>query len=105
MRARLAQPEPLIQVLLGPRQVGKTTALKAALAGRGVYETADYPTPFAAEAIEGWWRRAEGSPDRILAIDEIQKISGWSEIVKRLWDLSGRRIRLVATGSSSLLLE
>ena len=42
---RLAEPKPLIQVLIGPRQVGKTTAVRAAMGGHGLYESADSPTP------------------------------------------------------------
>lgn len=105
IRQRLSESSPLIQVIIGPRQVGKTTALKMALGGRGIYETADYPTPLGFEVVEEWWLKAERSQDRILAIDEIQKISGWSEMVKLLWDRSEGKMRFLVTDSSALLLE
>ncbi len=105
IRDRLAEKEPLIQVVIGPRQVGKTTALKAALSGGGVYENADYPTPLPFTVIEKWWNEALRDPSRILAIDEVQKIPGWSEILKKLWDASDRVLKVVVTGSSSLLVE
>ena len=59
------------------------------------------------------WARArarietgEGVP--VLALDEIQKIPNWSEIVKGLWDAdrrSGRRLHVVLLGSSPLLVQ
>lgn len=105
IKHRLSEKSPLIQVILGPRQVGKTTALRAALQGQGVYETADYPSPLPHTVIEEWWQKALHHPQKILAIDEIQKIQGWTEVVKRLWDNSHHKIKLIATGSSALLME
>lgn len=102
---RLKEDNPLIQVIVGPRQVGKTTALKTAIGGKGIYETADYPTPLPYIVIEEWWEKALKHPDRVLAIDEIQKIPGWSEVVKKLWESSQERIKLIVTGSSALLVE
>jgi predicted AAA+ superfamily ATPase len=102
---RLAEPKPLIQVLIGPRQVGKTTALRAAMGGHGLYESADSPTPPSHEMLNQWWDQAIASGHRILAIDEVQKISGWSEVIKRRWDESPHALKVVLTGSSALLLE
>lgn len=104
LQSRIDEAAPLIQVMVGPRQVGKTTALRTALGGRGVYRTADSPVSLGADVISDWWREASSHPDRLLAIDEVQKIPGWSEAVKKLWDeRSG--LKLVVTGSSSLLVE
>lgn len=104
--ARLAEKEPLIQIIVGPRQIGKTTALKAALCGGdAIYESADYPSPMSNKAVAEWWERALKTKTRILAIDEIQKIVGWTDILKKLWDESGRVLKVVVTGSSALLLE
>ncbi|MBI2607180.1 MAG: hypothetical protein HYW49_13980 [Deltaproteobacteria bacterium] len=55
---RLKERNMLIQVVIGPRQIGKTTSLKAALAGRGIYHTADYPAPLPHTEIEKWWKEA-----------------------------------------------
>lgn len=60
----------------GPRQIGKTTAIKQVLDGRGVYRSADSPTPLPVRIIERWWNDALENPDGILAIDEVQKIPG-----------------------------
>lgn len=105
LTTRLAEPKPLIQVLIGPRQVGKTTAVRAAMGGHGLYESADSPTPPSYEMLNQWWDRAISSGHRILAIDEVQKISGWSEVIKRRWDESPYALKVVLTGSSALLLE
>ncbi len=104
IRQRIAEPAPLIQVVVGPRQVGKTTALQSALDGRGVYRSADYPVPLQSDIVTEWWQDAERSPDRILAIDEVQKITGWADMVKMLWD-KNKGLKLVVTDSSALLVE
>lgn len=104
LRQRIGEKSPLIQVVVGPRQVGKTTALKAALGGSGIYHSADYPTPLGSDALIKWWDEAENDKSRLLAVDEIQKITNWSETVKYLWDKS-KDIKLILTGSSSLLVE
>lgn len=111
LRARLREEHPLIQVILGPRQVGKTTGARAifeAWSGPKFYHTADSPTPMSSQWLEARWlqARAAGSPV-LLIIDEIQKVIGWSEVVKRLFDEDrGRRdIRVVLLGSASLSLQ
>src|SRR5438876_168888 len=105
LRKRLSEDKPLIQVLVGPRQVGKTTAVQSVVQERGVQETADYPTPLSHSVIEDWWKKALANSDRLLFIDEIQKIPGWSEVLKRLWDKSKKSIKVIVTGSSTLLIE
>lgn len=101
---RIDEKSPFIQVLIGPRQVGKTTALKAALNNKGIYHTADYPTPLGSEALIKWWEEAENDSSRLLAIDEIQKVTDWRETIKYLWDKT-ENFKLILTGSSSLLVE
>ena len=102
--ARLSESRPLIQVVVGPRQVGKTIALKGALGDRGVYHSADSPASLSADVLNEWWNEAAASADKILAIDEIQKIIGWSEKLKTLWDRTPQ-LKVVVTGSSALLVE
>ena len=104
LRRRLREKAPLIQVLVGPRQVGKTTTLRAALGSRGVYHSADSPASLAPTSIDDWWSEALRHKDRILAIDEVQKIPNWSESIKKRWD-ARRSLKLVVTGSSSLVVE
>lgn len=105
IQARLAEKNPLIQVIIGPRQVGKTTALKVAIEKHGVYETADYPTPLPYTVIEEWWNKGRQNRQKILVIDEIQKIPGWSEMLKKLWDAHPHEIKIAVAGSSALLVE
>lgn len=114
--ATVRRPPPLIQVLVGARQVGKTTAVAQALRRLGlehILVSADAPLPPGPEWVESHWLRARklATASRrpvILALDEIQKVRGWSEIVKRLWDedrLRRSKIRVVLLGSSSLLIQ
>jgi predicted AAA+ superfamily ATPase len=111
----LAKPLPVFQVLAGPRQVGKTTLAKqtmARLSLPAVYASADAPLPPGPEWIETQWRLAKlkatpGVPV-LLVLDEIQKVRGWSEEIKRLWDnrdSQPEEIRLLLLGSSVLLLR
>ncbi|MCC6221436.1 MAG: AAA family ATPase, partial [Deltaproteobacteria bacterium] len=74
LRTRMGEKAPLIQVVVGPRQVGKTTALKAVLREAGIYHSADYPTPLSSEVLLDWWQEAENDASRLLAVDEIQKV-------------------------------
>lgn len=103
--ARLNEKGPLIQVIVGPRQVGKTTALKAAIGIAAVYESADNPTPTQSSAVEAWWNEALNSESKVLAIDEVQKVSAWTEVIKKLWDREPKALKVVVTGSSALLIE
>ena len=102
--------------MVGPRQVGKTTLARQLMARvdmPSVYATADSPLPPGPEWIETRWREAEQKAATIntsvlLVLDEIQKVRGWSETIKRLWDGkagSEYDIRLLILGSSSLLLQ
>lgn len=103
---RFKEASPLIQVVIGPRQVGKTTGIKQAMNGRGLYFTADSPVPLNATEIESLWTKVlEQSDQPLLAIDEIQKISGWSEMIKKLWDTKTRPMKLVLSGSAALSIE
>ncbi len=105
LKARLSEKKPFIQVLVGPRQVGKTTLVKSVLGNRGLYETADSPVPLNHEMLETWWKQALQTSEKILAIDEVQKIRGWSEGLKKLWDAKPHSLKIVLTGSSALLVE
>lgn len=80
-------PKGLIQVLIGPRQVGKTTYVTRQLQSRPhTYASADTPTPPNIEFIIEHWHKARQLPgvEKFLVLDEIQKIPRWSEVVKSL---------------------
>lgn len=106
----------LLQVVTGPRQVGKTTiALQIHERWRGqkVYESADQPHTPGAEWISIHWKNARHLPlkvgeDTLLILDEVQKIPRWSEVVKALVDEDRRartRLRVLLLGSSALLVQ
>jgi len=112
---RLNADRRFLQVILGPRQVGKTTAILQVLNDLNIpyhYAAADLPAPPPTTWITQQWdaarRKHQGSGKAILVLDEAQKIASWSEEVKRLWDedtREGRNIHVVVLGSSSLLLQ
>jgi predicted AAA+ superfamily ATPase len=105
-----------VQVIAGPRQVGKTTAAEQLVARLGwpsVWAAADLPLPPAAEWIETQWQIARRLKPALgqkvlLVLDEIQKVRGWSEVIKKLWDEEKRtrgRVLPILLGSSALLVQ
>lgn len=114
LAARLAEPRRFIQVVAGPRQVGKSTLVQQvtdALALPVRQASADEPTLRGADWIAQQWEAArlsiEDAEGAVLVLDEIQKIPGWSETVKRLWDedtRAKRPLKVVLLGSAPLLI-
>jgi hypothetical protein len=114
---RLQEPRRFIQVLAGPRQSGKTTIAQQvvdALKFPTRYASADEPGLKGTSWIEQQWEVARltvaetDPPAAILVLDEIQKIPGWSETIKRLWDADSRRkipLRVAVLGSAPLLIQ
>lgn len=111
----LSRPTPVIHVLIGPRQVGKTTIarqIQESTPISTIYATADSPVPLDSAWIESQWRRAVAdatvsSAPVILILDEVQKVRGWSETIKFLWDNRSAEfeIRVLILGSSALLMQ
>ena len=108
---RLEAPSPLIQVVVGPRQVGKTTGVKQLLkklTTPSVYASADKTISTSTSWIREKWQDAytKGS-GTTLVIDEVQKIENWPEVIKALWDTNSKKhqINLVLLGSSALQLQ
>lgn len=112
---RLTEKRKFIQIILGPRQVGKSTAIRQAakeLSCPTVYALADLPVPPDHKFISQNWnearKMAKGGKKVILVLDEIQKIDGWSNIVKKFWDEDTHEesnIHVVLLGSSALMIQ
>ncbi len=114
---RLREPRRFIQVLAGSRQVGKTTLAGRAAARSGLpsrHASADEPTLRDTHWIQQQWEAARNlaveadAEGALLVLDEVQKVTGWSEAVKHLWDAdtrTGRRLKVVLLGSAPLLVE
>jgi len=107
-----------MQILSGPRQTGKTTIaqqLLKMLDWPGHYATADEPALKGAVWIEQQWeivrtrlKTDQSARKGVLVLDEIQKMPGWSETVKRLWDedsTNGVPLYVLILGSSPLLIQ
>jgi hypothetical protein len=114
VRRRLGELRRFIQVVAGPRQVGKTTLVQQVTDAAGapvVFASADEPTLRGTEWIAQQWeaaRLAIGPRGAILVIDEVQKAVGWAESVKRLWDEDTRNkrpLKVVLLGSAPLLIQ
>ena len=136
LETRLNEPPKFMIAIAGPRQIGKSTKVRQALAGRpSTFEATDQSVtttdnPFSdtastiqaepgAKANEKWiidkWTQARAKARslpsgqcHVLAIDEIQKIPRWSEVVKGLWDEDRAQqipLHVVLLGSSPWLMQ
>lgn len=115
--SRIKEPRGKIQVIIGPRQVGKSTLMDQVLANIPLPYTlakADNVAPNDRHWIKRVWESARGTMvvknlhEYLLVIDEIQKISNWSEAVKEEWDLdcsSKINLKVVILGSSRLMIQ
>jgi len=112
---RLQTPRRFIQVLLGPRQVGKTTLALQAGEAIGIpchYISADLATLQDLAWIKQQWELARQKVDpkkgALLIIDEVQKIPHWSDMIKSLWDQDSRNrtnLSVMISGSSPWLMQ
>jgi len=114
---RLKEPRNFIQVVMGPRQVGKSTVVKQVLNDIDIpyqlYSADNVPATNTAWISNCWAavrsiKQSKGLKTMILIIDEIQKIQNWSEAIKKEWDddtFHEIDIRVLLLGSSRVLLE
>lgn len=114
---RLEEHRMFIQVVMGPRQIGKSTVVKQVLDDLGkpylLYSADTIPSTSPKWISECWANarlqmRARQLGEMILVIDEVQKLKNWSEYVKKEWDadsLNHINLKVVLLGSSRVLLE
>ena len=117
LKERILEPRKFMQVLAGPRQVGKSTLVDQVLSQVSIPHTvvvADAVDPKDSDWIHRVWESARTTmmlrklEEYLLVIDEVQKIENWSEVVKREWDADSRNhvnLKVVLLGSSRLLLK
>lgn len=117
LKSRMAEPRRRMQIVMGPRQVGKSTLVGQFTEGVSVpfdFFAADGVNRFDSSWIPNKWQQVRmrmdihSEQEHILIIDEVQKIRGWSEQVKKEWDedsRSHRNLKVILLGSSRLLLQ
>lgn len=117
LQKRISEKRKFIQVIFGPRQVGKTTIINQLIENQEDnchFVSADGISSNNSTWIEQQWEtvrlklKQSESTEKLLIIDEIQKIENWSEIVKSQWDSDTRnkiQIKVILLGSSRLLLQ
>ena len=117
LKELIIEPRKFMQVVAGPRQVGKSTLVGQVLEQISiahVTEVADGVDPKDSDWIHRVWEAARATmmirsiEEYLLVIDEVQKIDNWSEIVKREWDVDTRNrlnLKVILLGSSRLLLK
>jgi len=117
VKSRMNETRKFIQVLMGPRQVGKTTMMKQ-LTEEVETETISVSADGVINSNWLWiqqiWENARIQlknalkNELILIIDEIQKLDNWSEIVKEQWDFDTKEnnnIKVILLGSSRLMIQ
>lgn len=114
---RMQEPRRFLQVILGPRQVGKTTLVTQLVVEAKIdylFVSADAIAASNETWLEQQWEAArvklaqQETREFLLVIDEIQKIDNWSETVKLLWDTDTRNkqnLKVILLGSSRLLVQ
>lgn len=117
IKGRLEEQRRFIQVVMGARQIGKSTVVKQVLKDLNApyqFYSADNVPATNSAWISNCWAAVRSLKDSkeqdsiILVIDEIQKIANWSEVVKKEWDddtFYDRNIKVLLLGSSRVLLE
>ena len=115
LAGRLAERRRFIQVVAGPRQVGKTTLVRQVLERTRAawhFASADDPALKGSGWIEQQWEAGRLLPPKgggpMLVLDEIQKVAHWPEVVKRLWDedaAARRPLKVVLLGAAPLLIQ
>ena len=117
IKGRITERRRFMQVIVGPRQTGKTTLARQLIDDLDLsshYASADEPTLKTTTWIEQQWEtarmkaRVSEHKKALLVLDEVQKIGNWSEVVKRLWDEDtavGGALQVIILGSSPLLIQ
>lgn len=117
VKSRLEEQRMFIQVIAGPRQVGKSTLVSQVL-DKITLPYSSYSADNELNVTQAWisnvWDAVRNEMavrheiEHILVIDEIQKIDNWSEVVKKEWDRDTREkrnLKVLLLGSSRLLLK
>lgn len=109
---RVREPAPSrIQILTGPRQVGKTTLLLElanTLGDAALYFAGDDP----AAGLPGFWERIWAEAEKrassgpaVLLLDEVHQLTDWGKRLKSQYDRLRRQripLHVIVTGSSAL---
>ena len=117
IKERIKESRKFIQVVMGARQIGKSTVVKQVLNDLDepyrMFSADNVPTTNSAWIADCWaaarsLKENKGWDSIVLVIDEIQKITNWSEVVKKEWDadtFNDTNIKVLLLGSSRVLLE
>lgn len=115
--SRINEARDKIQVISGPRQIGKSTLVKQVLQETTIpymlVSADDVPATNTSWISEMWaaaraQMKVSGLAEYLLVIDEVHKVSNWSEAVKKEWDADTYHdvnMKVVILGSSRLLLK
>ena len=117
LMSRIKEARKCIQVVEGPRQVGKSTLIKQVLHATDtpwLHFATDNVVTSGNEWISECWNTArnkmqiEHLSELLLVIDEVQRLSHWSDAVKKEWDadtFNDVNIKVILLGSSRVMLE
>lgn len=114
LKQRLSAQRRHIQVMMGPRQLGKSTLAAQLVETLQISihtASGDSAYNMAQSWIQQQWTAGRQLDKEhgaaVLILDEIQKVDDWSAVVKQLWDEDTKNNTnlKVLLGSSSLMLQ
>lgn len=91
--------------LSGPRQVGKTTVGEVFSSRYGSWDDSEFRRilPLGQKAVASHFGLEGMSATMpVVAFDEIHKYSRWKQFLKGFFDLYGKRVKIIATGSARM---
>jgi predicted AAA+ superfamily ATPase len=89
----------------GPRQVGKTTMCEAVASMYLSWDDEDVRRAIQSgqrAVADKYALNVAAESEKVLVYDEIHKYSKWKQFLKGFYDLYGRNLRIVATGSAKM---
>ncbi len=89
----------------GPRQVGKTTMCEAVASTYLSWDDEDVRRAIQSgqrAVADKYALNVAAESEKVLVYDEIHKYSKWKQFLKGFYDLYGRNLRIVATGSAKM---
>ena len=117
LKSRISENRKFIQVIAGPRQIGKTTTVQQLVSKlkTPVHSvSADDNSKHGNVWIDQQWETARfllnenKHKESVLIIDEIQKVHNWPESIKKNWDSDTKdklNLKVILLGSSRLLIQ
>ena len=104
VREHLAENRQMV-FLSGPRQCGKTTLAESFASNYLTWDDADVRTAIVAgqaETVRRYGLDKLSSGQRVVVFDEVHKYPRWKGFLKGFFDVYGKGMKIIATGSAKM---